>query len=130
MYLERVLYVDLTEQRSWVRRFDAEFLSAYLGGVGLGTRLLYDHLAPNVDALSPENVIVFAAGAFAGTPITTGSKHAVVAKSPLTGMIGDSLTGSFWSHTLRRAGYDALIVTGKSDSLQYLYIHDDRVLFR
>ena len=44
MYLERILYVDLTEKRSWVRKFDAGFLSAYLGGVGLGTRLLYDHL--------------------------------------------------------------------------------------
>ena len=66
-------------------------------------------------------------GVFAGTPVATGSKHAVVAKSPLTGMVGDSLSGSFWSHTLRRAGYDALIVTGRADSLVYLSIHDDQV---
>lgn len=130
MYLERVLYVDLTENRSWVRKFDAGFLSTYLGGVGLGTRLLYDHLPAGVDPLSPENVMVFATGAFAGTPIATGSKHAVVTKSPLTGMLGDSLTGSFWSHTLRRAGYDALIITGRADSLSYLFIHDDRVQIR
>ena len=69
-------------------------------------------------------------GAFAGTPVATGSKHAVVAKSPLTGMIGDSLSGSFWSHTLRRAGYDALIVTGRADALVYLSIHDDQVQIR
>ncbi len=130
MYLERVLFVDLSEQRSWVERFDKEYLSAYLGGVGLGTRLLFDHLKAGVDALSPENVLVFATGAFAGTPISTGSKHAVVSKSPLTGMIGDSLTGSFWSHTLRRAGYDALIVTGRSEKPVYLFIYDDRVQVR
>ena len=50
MYLESVLYVDLTENRSWVRKFDAGFLSTYLGGVGLGARLLYDHLPAGVDA--------------------------------------------------------------------------------
>ncbi len=130
MYLERVLYVDLTEKRSWVRKFDAGFLSTYLGGVGLGTRLLYDHLPAGVDPLGPENVMVFATGAFAGTPIATGSKHAVVTKSPLTGMLGDSLSGSFWSHTLRRAGYDALIITGRAESLSYLFIHDDKVHIR
>ncbi len=71
--------------------------------------------------------IVFAAGPFAGTLVATGNKHAVVAKSPLTGMIGDSLSGSFWSHTLRRAGYDALVITGRAAELSYLIIHDDQV---
>ena len=51
-------------------------------------------------------------------------------KSPLTGMLGDSLSGSFWSHTLRRAGYDAMIVTGRADALSYSTIHDDRVQIR
>jgi aldehyde:ferredoxin oxidoreductase len=82
------------------------------------------------DALGPDNALVFAPGIFAGTPIATGSKHAVVAKSPLTGMVGDSLSGSFWSHTLRRAGYDALVITGRADALTYLYINDDTVQFR
>lgn len=130
MYLEKILHVDLTERRSWVSKMDASFLAQYLGGVGLGARLLYDHLSPGVDPLGPENVMVFATGLFAGTPVATGSKHAVVAKSPLTGMIGDSLSGSFWSHTLRRAGYDALIVTGRASDLVYLSIYDDRVQIR
>ena len=130
MYLERILYVDLTDRRSWVKKVEAQHLAKYLGGVGLGTRLLYDHLPANADPLGPENVMVFAPGVFAGTPVATGSKHAVVAKSPLTGMLGDSLSGSFWSHTLRRAGYDALIVTGRADSLVYLYIQDDQVQIR
>ncbi|HMR65328.1 MAG TPA: aldehyde ferredoxin oxidoreductase N-terminal domain-containing protein, partial [Anaerolineae bacterium] len=130
MYLEKILHVDLTERRSWVRKLEASFLAQYLGGVGLGTRLLYNNLPPGVDPLGPENVMVFATGIFAGTPVATGSKHAVVAKSPMTGMIGDSLSGSFWSHTLRRAGYDALIVTGRASELVYLAIHNDQVQIR
>jgi len=127
MYFERILFVDLTARRSWVEKMEAERIRPYLGGAGFGTRLLYDHLPRGVDPLEPENVLVFAPGAFAGTPVATGSKHAVVAKSPLTGMLGDSLSGSFWSHTLRRAGYDALVITGRADSLVYLFIYDDEV---
>ncbi len=73
---------------------------------------------------------MFAPGLFAGTLVATGSKHAVVAKSPLTGMIGDSLSGSFWSHTLRRAGYDALVISGRAESPVYLSISDDQVRIR
>lgn len=130
MYLKRILFVDLTEWRSWTEEIEATSIQPYLGGVGLGTRLLYDHLPAGAAPLGPDNVLVFAPGVFAGTPVATGSKHAVVAKSPLTGMLGDSLTGGFWSHTLRRAGYDALVVTGRSDSLVYLFVNDGQVQIR
>ena len=130
MYLERILHVDLTERRSWVERVEADSIQPYLGGVGLGTRLLYDRLPPGADPLGPDNVVVFAPGVFAGTPVATGAKHAVVAKSPLTEMLGDSLSGSFWSHTLRRAGYDALVVTGRAETLSFLFIYDGRVEIR
>ena len=130
MYSERVLYVDLTARRSWVERLDSTCLQPFLSGVGLGTKLLYDHLPPGTQPLAPENVLVYAPGIFAGTPVAASSKHAVVTKSPLTGMVGDSLSGSFWSHTLRRAGYDALVITGRADSLVYLYIYDDQVRIR
>lgn len=130
MYFERILFVDLSARRSWVEEREAHHIRPYLGGVGFGTRLLYDHLPRGADPLGPENVLVFAPGVFAGTPVATGSKHAVVAKSPLTGMLGDALSGSFWSHTLRRAGYDALVITGRADSLVYLFIDDDQVQIR
>jgi aldehyde:ferredoxin oxidoreductase len=74
--------------------------------------------------------MVFAPGPFAGTPVATTSRHAVVAKSPLTGMVGDSLSTSFWAHTLRRAGYDALVVTGRAEAPSYLAIYDDQVQIR
>lgn len=130
MYFERFLCVDLTERRHWVEKMEAGQIQPYLGGVGLGTRLVYDRLPPGADPLGPENVLAFAPGVFAGTPIATSSKHALVAKSPLTGMLGDSLSGSFWSHTLRRAGYDALVITGRADTLVTLSIADGRVEIR
>ncbi len=130
MYFERILHVDLTQGRSWGEAIEARRLQPYLGGVGLGTRLLYDHLPRGADPLGPENVLVFAPGPFAGTLIATTGRHAVVAKAPLTGMVGDSLSSSFWSHTLRRAGYDALLITGESEFPAYLSIHDDQVHIR
>jgi len=130
MYLERILCVDLTERRSWVETMEARRIQPYLGGVGLGTRLLMDRLPAGADPLGAPAVLAFAPGVFAGTPVATGGKHAVVAKSPLTGMIGDSLSGSFWSHTLRRAGYDALVITGRADELVILAIYDDQVQIR
>ena len=130
MYFERILHVDLNLGKSWVEHIDARQIQPYLGGIGLGVRLLYDRLPPGAEPLGPENVLVFAPGPFAGTLVATGSKHAVVAKSPLTGMIGDSLSGSFWSHTLRRAGYDALVISGRAESPVYLSISDDQVRIR
>ena len=130
MYFERILCIDLTERRHWVEKMEASQMQPYLGGIGLGARLVYDRVPPDADPLGPENVIVFAPGVFAGTPVATSSKHAVVARSPQTGMLGDSLSGSFWSHTLRRAGYDALVVTGRADSLVYLSIYDDQIQIR
>lgn len=130
MYFERILVVDLTARRSWVEPMAARRIQPYLGGVGLGARLLTDYMPAGADPLGPDNVLVFAPGVFAGTPIATSGKHAVVAKSPLTSMIGDSLSGSFWSHTLRRAGYDALVITGRADTLSYLFINDDQVEIR
>jgi aldehyde:ferredoxin oxidoreductase len=130
MYFERILCVELTERRSWVETMEARRIQPYLGGVGLGTRLLMDRLPAGADPLEASAVLVFAPGVFAGTPVATGGKHAVVARSPLTGMIGDSLSGSFWSHTLRRAGYDALVITGRADEPVYVAIHDDQVQIR
>jgi aldehyde:ferredoxin oxidoreductase len=130
MYFERILHVDLNLGKSWVEHIDARQIQPYLGGIGLGVRLLYDRLPPGAEPLGPENVLVFAPGPFAGTLVATGNKHAVVAKSPLTGMIGDSLSGSFWAHTLRRAGYDALVITGRAESPVYLSINDDQVRIR
>jgi len=129
-YTGNVLYVDLTVGKSKVEHISEELCKKYLGGVGLATRLLYDLNPPNVDPLSPDNTLVFALGAFAGTVVPTGSKHGIAAKSPLTGFIGDSLASSFWSQALRRAGYDAVAIKGRAENPTYLFIDDNIVQFR
>jgi aldehyde:ferredoxin oxidoreductase len=126
----RVLYVDLTRRQSAVRPLPESYRARFVGGAGIGTRLLWDASPAGVDPLSAENALVFATGAFTGTMVPASGKFAVVTKSPLTGMIGDSLSSSGWPVALRQAGYDAIVVTGQSARPVYLFIDDDNVLFR
>ena len=101
----------------------------FIGGTGLAAYLLYQHCPPGADPLGPENPLIFACSPLVGSRLTTSSKFAVAAKSPLTGMIGDSLSSSFLAVELKRAGCDALVVKGRSDRPTLLSIEDDRVEF-
>lgn len=129
-YWERCLVVDLSIEETRVEELPVSMLNGYLGGVGLGTRLLLEKSMPGTEPLSPDNPLVFASSGLAGTMVPTASKHAVVTKSPLTGFVGDSLSSSHWSLSLKRAGYDALVVTGAAASPIYLFIDDDIIHFR
>lgn len=129
-YTGRVLHVDLGRRKSHVEVLEPDFLQKYLGGVGLATRLLVDNAEPGCDPLGEENAIAIAVGALAGTMVPCSGKHALAAKSPLTGFIGDSLSSSYWSHTLRRAGYDAMVITGKAAEPTYVFVDNEYVLFR
>jgi aldehyde:ferredoxin oxidoreductase len=129
-YSGRILHVDLSARRSEVQTAEPEFLRAYLGGVGLAVRLLHDNTPAHTDPLGPENVLAFTASAFGGTIVPVGNKHGVAFKSPLTGFEGDCLASSYFSHTLKRAGYDAIVIKGKAERATYLLIDDDVVQFR
>ncbi len=129
-YHGKILIVNLTTPEVKVEELSPSFLKGYLGGVGLATRLLYQYLPAGTDALSLDNPLVFASSGLGGTIIPTSSKHAVATKSPLTGLIGDSLSSSYWSLALKRTGFDALIVTGAATSPTYLFIDDEIVHFK
>ena len=130
LYHGRILVINLTTQEVKVEELSPSLLKGYLGGVGLATRLLYQYLPPGSDALSPDNPLVFASSALAGTIIPTSNKHAVATKSPLTGLIGDSISSSFWSLALKRTGFDALVIEGVAASPTYLFIDNDIVHFK
>jgi len=130
LYHGRILVIDLTTQEVKVEELSPSLLKGYLGGVGLATRLLYQYLPPGSDALSPDNPLVFASSALAGNIIPTANKHAVATKSPLTGLIGDSLSSSFWSLSLKRTGFDAIVIKGAAASPTYLFIDNDIVHFK
>ncbi|MBA7656504.1 putative oxidoreductase YdhV [subsurface metagenome] len=129
-YTGRILHIDLSTKETSVQTVSEEFLKKYLGGVGLASKLLYDNIKPGVDPLSPENVLTFASSAFGGTIVPVGTKHGIASKSPLTGFLGDSLSSSYWSQTIKRAGYDGIVIKGKSEDLIYLFIDDDDVHFK
>ncbi|MFA5364854.1 MAG: aldehyde ferredoxin oxidoreductase family protein [Candidatus Bathyarchaeia archaeon] len=124
----RILFVDLATGKTTVKPLDAEYSKKYIGGIGLGMRLWLDNSKAGVDPLSPENPLVFTTGPLTGTMApSAGNSYAVVAKSPLTGTIGEAKAHGFFGAEMKRAGYDGVIFTGKSDKLVYVWIDDDSV---
>jgi len=123
----RMLHIDLsTGQRCWID-IEESRLRAFLGGIGLGASLLYEFAPPGVDPLAPANPLIFTSAPLVGTGLTTTAKYAVVTKSPLTGFIADSLSSSYFALELKRAGIDALVVTGRAAAWSYIFVQNDQV---
>ncbi len=99
----------------------------YFGGRGLGAKYLFEELTKGIAALSPENKIIIATGPLSGTNVPCSGKLAIVSKSPATGAIVDSSIGGSFAAKLKYAGYDLLIVEGRSKTPVYININDDRV---
>jgi len=129
-FWSRMLHVDLGSGRSAHHELEASRLRNYLGGIGLGTSLLYDYAPAGVDPLSPANPLIFASAPLVGTGLTTTAKFAVLTKSPLTGFIADSLSSSHFALELKRLGIDALVITGQAPSLVYVFIHGQKAEIR
>ncbi|MFQ5850916.1 MAG: aldehyde ferredoxin oxidoreductase family protein [Candidatus Binatia bacterium] len=127
---DRLLHIDLTARTYCWRDLEESRLRAFLGGIGLGTSLLYDSAPPGVEPLSPGNPLIFTSAPLVGTGLTTTAKFAVVTKSPLTGFIADSLSSSFFALELKRAGLDALVITGRASSPVVIFIIDKSVEIR
>ncbi len=126
----RLLHVDLGTGRHRWEESGEDRLRSFVGGIGLGTSLLYDFAPPGVEPLAPENPLIFTSAPLAGTGLTTTAKYAVVTKSPLTGFIADSLSSSFFALELKAVGVDAVVVTGRAPAPCYLFIGNDGVEFR
>jgi len=129
-YTGKWLYVDLTKGQVEPRKLDTTLAEQYLGGNGFGTRLLWENVGPDVDSLDPESLLIFATGPLCGTLMPTSSRMEVIAKSPLTGIYGDSNAGGFFGPELKFAGWDAIIVTGKASCPVYLAITDEQAQLR
>jgi aldehyde:ferredoxin oxidoreductase len=104
---------------------DDQVLRAYLGGVGLGTWLMHRLAPPRVDPLAPEAPLAFVFSSLVGTPLTTSAKFAVVAKSPLTGLLTDALASSQFAIAGKLTGHDAIVIRGRADALSVLLIDGD-----
>ena len=127
-YAGKVLYVDLTTGKTRTEKLNEETAKKYIGGIGLGMRLWLANSTAGVDPLSPQNPLVLALGPVSGTMFPTGGNgHAFISKSPATGAVGEAVSHGTFGAELKRAGYDAVVLTGKSDRLVYLWIDDDSV---
>jgi len=127
-YAGRILRVDLTSGKIWTEPLKEELAKKYIGGIGLGMRLYLDNSQPCVDPFSPENPLVVATGPLSGTMVPTGGNgHAFVSKSPQSFGVGEAKSHGHWGTALKRAGYDAIIFSGKAEKPVYLWIDDDAV---
>ncbi len=129
-YANRLLDVDLSTKSITVFNPGEDLYEKYLGGRGLGARLLYDLLPPGADPLGRENIFLLLAGPFAGTIVPGSGKYVVITKSPATKGYVDSYASGRIAVELKFAGYDGIILRGSTATPSYLYIHNDIVEIR
>lgn len=129
-YRGSMLEIDLTARASRAIPLTQELTDRWIGGTGLGAHLLYEYGAYAADPLGPDNVLIFGTGPFTGTSVPLSNRFGVCARSPLTGVFGESECGGHWASDLKRAGYDMLILRGRASAPVYLWIHDGGVEIR
>ncbi len=124
------LEVDLTRGNIERVQTDPKDTELYLGGLGTNAKLLWDRVPPEVEPFAPENLLIFSAGLLCGTPATGCNRTIVSTISPQTELMAFSMMGGFWAPELKYAGYDKVILRGKSPDLVYLWINNDKVEIR
>jgi len=129
-YMNKVINVNLSTETIESIQYDDNLLKKYIGGSGLATKILWDRKIYEVEPLSPENLLIFMTGPFANTPALTSGRHTVVTKSPSTGMFAESDAGGRWGGTLKRAGFDGIIVEGCAKEPVYLWVSEGNVEIR
>jgi len=119
-----ILRVDLTRGTTSVETFDEEFYRRYPGGKALAAYHLLREMPAGADPLGPDNVLVLATGLLTGAPVSTATRFNAIARSPLTGAFGESEAGGYWGPELKMAGFDAIILTGRSPEPVWLWVKD------
>lgn len=129
-YWQKIAVVDLTAGSVTTLVPSEDDLKRFIGGSGLGAKLLYESIPAGADPLGPENPLIFMTGPFAGTKVFNSGRFEVVCKSPLTGIYLESDCGGKWAPALKTCGFDGIVVKGKSAKPVYLAITDDNVEIR
>lgn len=124
------LKINLTDESTELVQIPKDWYKKFIGGEGFAAKILYDSLKPEIDPLSDENVLVLATGPLTGTRTPCSGRLCIGFKSPLTGTIGMANIGGFVAPMIKRAGYDAIAITGKSEAPVYVHINDSEVEFK
>lgn len=123
-YNGRIIEVDLSDKSSRIKEIDDGLYRKFYAGSGLASWLLYSESDIKADPLGPDNTMIFMTGLLTGTPVPTACKASVCAKSPLTGIWGESTVGGFFGYKLKKTGYDGIIVKGKADRPVYIWLNN------
>ncbi len=124
------LEIDLTRGNVKKEPLDPKLAENYLGGKGINAKILWDRVPPEVDAFSPDNLLIVGTGVLVGAMVPGANRTIVTFKSPVTGIMAYSAVGGFFGPKLKSAGYDTVILSGKSPTPVYLWINDDQVEIR
>lgn len=125
-WMGKILVVDLGNGTTETQPLDMDLAQQFIGGRGLGARLLWDLVDANVDPLSPENVLIITTGPLTATGYQTSNRFSVSTKSPLTGTVLDANSGGSWGMRLKRCGYDAIIIKGKAKFPVYIELTPEK----
>jgi aldehyde:ferredoxin oxidoreductase len=126
LYGGKILIIDLTEKKI-TKEPSSSYITKFIGARGINGKIMYDLISPGIHPLDPENIIVFGVGPLTGTFCPGSSRVDVMAKSPVTGFLGNSNMGGYWPAELKYAGFDHLIIKGKADHPVYISIDNDEV---
>jgi aldehyde:ferredoxin oxidoreductase len=126
----KMLMVDLSRNKLKNEVLDEKLCRQFIGGYGIGARILFSQQKAGVDPLGPNNILGVLSGPFSGTPALAGTRYTVVGKSPLTGGWGDANSGGFFGSHMKFAGYDAIFFTGISKKPIYLFINNGKAELR
>jgi benzoyl-CoA reductase subunit BamB len=124
------LEIDLSKGNIERVETDPKLTELHLGGLGTNTKLLWDRVSPETDPFASEIPLIFSTGLLCGTPAPGANRTIITAYSPQTLLMGYSMMGGFWAPELKYAGYDKVILRGKSPKLVYIWIHNDKVEIR
>jgi aldehyde:ferredoxin oxidoreductase len=126
----KILHVELTSGTVEIEEPEEAFYRKYVGGSAMGAYYLLKNTPAGADPLGPENTLCLMIGPVTGAPVSGQSRLAVTAKSPETGLVGDSQCGGFWPAELKFAGFDGIVVRGRAKAPAYLWVHDGEAELR
>lgn len=124
------LEIDLSTGNIEKVETDPKWTELYLGGLGTNAKIMWDRVGPDVEPFSPDNLLIFSTGLLAGTPAISANRTMITSISPQTQFMAYSMMGGFFASEMKYAGYDKIIIRGKSPKLVYLWIKDDKVEIR
>ena len=129
-FIGKLLKVNLTTNKIDEENLDESIAKDFLGGAGYACKYLYDKIDKDTDPLSPDNILMVMTGLFCGSNVPTSGRFEICAKSPLTGIWGESNCGGYFGPELRKTGYDGIIIKGASDKPVYLEITDNGAVLK